>query len=206
MLELFIFGTFAGLLLFSSVMVVFARQTMQAILWLVLAFVSAAALWVLLHAEFLGLLLVLVYVGAVLTLFLFVIMTLSNQPPVHSLHGSNFYQYALALSLVLLGLGCILYGLYDQITLPATQAFINPSAQPSYQEANTKALGIRLYNDFVYPFELAGILLLVAIIVSISLHSGSHIPNPYDEQKKRFQKDQIQVKREDRIKLVRGEE
>jgi NADH-quinone oxidoreductase subunit J len=203
MLEAIIFGTFAGLLLFSAIMVVFAYETIHRALWLVLALISAAALWILLNAEFLGLILILVYVGAVLTLFLFVIMTVSITPIPPLSIWQYFSYYGLSFCVVITGLGCILYALYD----PLAQAphALASTMVPQSLENSTHTIGVQLYTDYMYPFELVGILLLVAIVVSISLHSEPEDQSGNNSRKTLSKREQIQIKREDRIKLVQGD-
>jgi NADH-quinone oxidoreductase subunit J len=204
MLATIIFGIFSGILLLSSGMVVLTNQTIYSVLWLVLAFMSAAALWVSLSAEFLGLMLVLVYVGAVLTLFLFIIMTLSTTPRSYASAWQHVSHYGISASVTLIGLGTILYALCHQPSHLSLSPKPAMATQPLATEDNTQMIGIQLYTDYLYPFELAGVLLLIAVVVSIALHSNSqsgqkNSPKPLSKQ------EQIRIKREERIQLVKGD-
>lgn len=186
-----IFFAFAGLLIGSALMTVFAQNAVRSALFLVLAFFTAAGLWILLQAEFLGLVLVLVYVGAVMTLFLFVVMTLNVDSESKQQKIWHYLPYAL----VIIG---FFVGLIIYIT-QANHASLNISTSSVLETySNTKALGDVLYTQHAYPFELAGALLLLAIIAAISLtfrgRRGRKGPNP--EQ-------QIRVCREDRIRIVK---
>lgn len=202
MLEVILFTTFGGLLLGSATMVVITSQAIQGALWLVLTFISAASLWILLNAEFLGLILILVYVGAILTLFLFVIMTLTTKTLV-SLHlWEKVKRYSIASSTVLTLLLCLLYSFLRLNQSSTAKLFTNRTI--ATEIANTQSLGIELYTVYTYPFELIGILLLAAIIVSISL---SEFPVRSDEQQTKSiqKKDQLKANSKNRIRLVSGD-
>ena len=189
-----LFWGFATLLVLSGVMTIFSSQLVHSALWLVLAFFSAAVLWVSLQAEFLGLVLVLVYVGAVMTLFLFVIMTLTvpNQTP------STDRWSLLSMSVMAFWLGLIGYALLGQIDGVVSRH--RQLAVAAEIMGNTQALGRQLYTYYVYPFELAGVVLLVAIIASISLSAGSGQNN-----KRITKQQQLRVRREERVRLVKVE-
>jgi len=192
MIEQLIFYGFAAVLVFAGTMVITVRNPVHAALFLVLAFFSSAAIWLLLEAEFLAIVLVLVYVGAVMVLFLFVIMMLDiNLVPLRE----GFIRYLpvgmlvavlIAVQLVTV-LGAEYFGL-DVFPAPERQG-------PQY--SNTKALGEVLYTVYVYPFELAAVILLVAIIAAIALtmrrRPGMKHQNPAA---------QVAVRREDRVRLV----
>lgn len=187
-----VFFAFASMLVSSATMTILARNPVRSALFLVMAFFAAAGLWILLEAEFLGLVLILVYVGAVMTLFLFVVMTLNANANIVKQRVWPFLPYAMGIVLLLVAL--VSYVIH-------TNNFALPSDLNSMTEikpSNTKALGAVLYTDYAYPFELAGVLLLVAIIAAISLtfrgRQGSKAPLP--EQ-------QIKIKREDRIRLIK---
>ena len=179
-------------MVFAGAMVISARNPVHAALFLVLAFFSSAAVWLLLEAEFLAIVLVLVYVGAVMVLFLFVVMMLDvNVAPLRE----GFIRYLpigiliaalVALQLVLV-VGSSDLGLEK---LPA------PDPQPA-DYSNTEALGSELYTTYVYPFEIAAIILLVAIVAAIALTMRRR------PQVKRQRPDrQVMVRRADRIRLV----
>jgi NADH-quinone oxidoreductase subunit J len=157
------FYLFAALLLFAALRVVTARNPVHAVLYLMLAFSQASALWLLLKAEFLGLTLVLVYLGAVMVLFLFVVMMLDIK-----LEGTrwDFWQNmplaAVLGSLVAAELIAVLWVGFPSIALPSAAAL--PAGY-----SNTKELGLLLYNDYLYPIEVAAVILLVAMIAAIAL-------------------------------------
>ncbi len=155
-----IFYIFAAVLITSALMTIISRNSVRSALFLVLAFFAAAALWILLEAEFLGLILILVYVGAVMTLFLFVIMTL-NTDKTEKQYGFVPYLF-LAVIGVLILLALLIYTVFP---LTGNKALIPLSVHGS----NTQALGNVLYTQYAYPFEITGVLLLVGIIASIAL-------------------------------------
>lgn len=194
MLATFTFYTFSALLLSAAVMVIIAQETIQRALWLVFSFINAASLWISLHAEFLGLILILVYVGAVLTLFLFVIMTVPKKEAPILWKSQPFAAYGIASSLLLVSIGGIGYTLYGMAT-----SLLPPTTNLS-GIGNTQRLGIELYTYYVYPFELAGVLLLVAIVVSIILHRDTKTSVSKDNENHA-----IPMQRHTRVKLVSGE-
>ena len=157
------FYLFAGVLLFAAYRVITARNPVHAVLYLMLSFSQAAALWLLLKAEFLGLTLVLVYLGAVMVLFLFVVMMLDIK-----LEGDrwSFWQHfplaAVLGAVVAAQIIAVLWVGFPNITLP--------SGVPGAEEvSNTKALGLLLYTDYLYPIEVAAVILLVAMVAAIAL-------------------------------------
>ncbi|MDM5147643.1 NADH-quinone oxidoreductase subunit J [Candidatus Persebacteraceae bacterium Df01] len=157
-----VFGVFATILLASSLGVIFARNPVHASLFLVLAFVSSAGLWMTLQAEFLALAIILVYVGAVMVLFLFVIMMLDINLDVLR---EGFWRYLpLAACAAALVVGEIIFVLYSEPFFDTVMY-----AAPLPPEDNTRALAALLYTDYFYPFELAAVLLLVAIVAAIAL-------------------------------------
>jgi len=187
-----LFYVLAAILVFASGMVISVRNPVKAALWLVLAFFTSAGIWLLLEAEFLAITLVLVYVGAVMVLFLFVVMMLDiNLAPLRE----GFTRY-LPIGLVI-GLVVVIeisfmvgprFGL-DVIAAPAAHAA---------DYSNTKELGRLLYVDYVYPFELAAVILVVAIIAAIALTL----------RKKRWSKyvqveEQLKATRNDRFRIVK---
>jgi len=192
MVEQIVFYIFSGLLLISGSMVITVRNPVFAALFLVLSFFSSAAIWLLLEAEFLAIVLVLVYVGAVMVLFLFVIMMLDvNLAPLRE----GFARY-LPIGLGVAVLMVIAMGLVigsAQINLEQVAVIKHG---PEY--SNTAELGKALYTDYLYPLEIAGAILLVAIIAAISLTMRK--PKSYKAQKP---EQQIAVKKEDRIRIVK---
>jgi len=185
-MEKLIFYFFAAILLFAATMVITVRNPVRAALFLVLAFFTSAAIWLMLHAEFLAISLVLVYVGAVLVLFLFVVMMLDiDLAPLKE----GFTRY-LPLGIVVAALIVV-----EMITvLNAPQFDVLPVE--SMEESNTKMLGRLLYTVYVYPFEIASVILTVAIVAAITLTLREHKRKLQDVGK------QVAVRREDRIRLV----
>ncbi|MEE4376977.1 MAG: NADH-quinone oxidoreductase subunit J, partial [Candidatus Competibacteraceae bacterium] len=162
--EKFLFYLFAAILVFAAARVITVRNPVHAVLFLVLAFFTSAALWLLLEAEFLAITLVLVYVGAVMVLFLFVVMMLDiNVAPLREGFAKYLPLGAVVLAIIVLEMGLVVSSDYfaaDQFSQPVPH---------SAEYSNTKELGSVLYTEYVYPFEIAAVILLVAIIAAISL-------------------------------------
>ena len=190
--ETIIFYFFAGVLVFAALRVITARNPVVAALHLVLAFFTAAAIWLLLRAEFLAIALVLVYVGAVMVLFLFVVMMLDiNLERMREGFWSNLPLAITVGGLMVVEMIFVLGGRYFGLgTLPAP-------ADPGAGYSNTKELGRILYTDYAYPFELAAVVLLVAIIAAIALTMRKRKDTKYQSPS-----EQIAVKREDRVRMV----
>jgi len=158
------FYFFAAMLLFAATMVITVRNPVRAALFLVLAFVSAACVWVLLEAEFLGIVLVLVYVGAVMVLFLFVVMMLDvNLVQLREGFGEYLPIGGLVAALMLVEMIVVLgAGGFDAGGSPA------PAPHPEGY-SNTRELGALIYTTYVFPFQVAALILLVAIVAAITL-------------------------------------
>jgi NADH-quinone oxidoreductase subunit J len=191
MFEVSVFWFFAFILVTAAVCVITARNPVHSALFLVLAFFTAAALWMLLRAEFLAIALVLVYVGAVMVLFLFVVMMLDiNLERVRE----GFWSY-LPLGLAV---GAVMV---IEMVLVLRDGFgvgERPGpADPGAGYSNTKELGRILYTDYAYPLELAAVLLLVAIVVAIALTLRKRKDTKYQDPAR-----QAAVKRADRVRLV----
>jgi NADH-quinone oxidoreductase subunit J len=157
-----LFYTFAAVLLIAAFRVITARSTVHAALFLVLSFFSASCIWMLLSAEFLAITLVLVYVGAVMVLFLFVVMMLDV--------NSDGFREGFWKHLPLAGLVGALIAL--EMALVLMRGFKLEAPEPTARAlelGNTKLLGIELYTNYLYPLQLAAVLLLVAIIAAITL-------------------------------------
>ncbi|MGD8566687.1 MAG: NADH-quinone oxidoreductase subunit J [Gammaproteobacteria bacterium] len=193
--ETIIFYIFAGILIFAAGMVITSRNPVYSALFLVLAFFTSAAIWVLLEAEFLALTLVLVYVGAVMVLFLFVVMMLDINL---SVLREGFARYLPVGILV-----AVLFIIQLVMVVGPKQFGLDRVASPVAQAAdysNTEALGRILYTEYLYPFEIASVILLVAIIAAIAL-----------TLRKRPLKDlmppeqQVAVQRKDRVRIVKME-
>ncbi len=192
-----LFYVFALILLFAAFKVITARNPVHAALYLVLAFFQAAAVWILLKAEFLAITLVLVYVGAVMVLFLFVVMMLDvNMDGVRKNFWKHFPLAATVGTLIALEMAAVLIGGFRPSQEP--KAALAVVGQAVEQFSNTKELGKVLYSEYLYPLEIAAVILLVAIIAAIALtlreRKDSKYINPAD---------QIRVKSADRVSLVK---
>jgi len=157
-----LFYFFAAVTVFAALRVITSRNPLHAVLFLVLAFVSSAGIWLLLEAEFLAIALVLVYVGAVMVLFLFVVMMLDINVEQLRLGFWRWFPVGLLLA-ALIGVQMVWVLGADQIS--AGKIGIRHAADYS----NTKELGRLIYTDYVYPFELAAVILLVAMVAAIAL-------------------------------------
>jgi NADH-quinone oxidoreductase subunit J len=190
MFEAAVFYAFGAVLLASALAVITSRNPVHAALFLVLSFFTASAIWLLLRAEFLAITLVLVYVGAVMVLFLFVVMMLDiNLERLRE----GFWQYlplgALVGVLMAAEMAAVLYGRWSGLAVP-------PKALPAGY-SNTKELGRLLYTDYVLAFEIAAVVLLVAIVAAIALtlrqRKDTRAMDPAA---------QVRVRRADRVRIV----
>ena len=192
MFELAVFWFFAAILVIAAVCVITARNPVHSALFLVLAFFTAAALWMLLRAEFLAIALVLVYVGAVMVLFLFVVMMLDiNLERLREGFWSYLPLGCAVGAVIVLEMVLVLGGRYFGL-----QALPGP-ADPGPGYSNTKALGRLLYTDYAYPFELAAVVLLVAIVAAIALTLRRRKDSKYQDPAQ-----QVAVKRRERVRMV----
>ena len=187
--ETLIFYFLAAILLIAGGRVVTARNPVHAALYLVLAFFTAAGLWILLEAEFLAITLVLVYVGAVMVLFLFVVMMLDFNMDL--LRAGFWRNLPLALVVAVLMAGEM------ALVVGGRHFSDNPPLVHAAGYSNTKELGRLIYTEYVYPFEIASVLLLVAIVAAIALTLRHRKDTKYQDPA-----DQIAVKRSDRVRLV----
>ena len=167
MIQTFAFYMFAVLMIASAVLVVTARNPVHSVLWLILAFFNAAGLMVLVGAEFIAMLLVIVYVGAVAVLFLFVVMMLDIDVAAMRAGFMKNFPLGIAIALVLLaelvlGIGAYRVGVIELGTPMAAEATV-------LAESNTAAIGALLYSKYIFLFETAGVVLLVAMIGAIVL-------------------------------------
>lgn len=189
----FVFYVFAVVLIFAATMVITARNPVHAAMYLVLAFFNSAALWIMAGAEFLGIVLVLVYVGAVMVLFLFVVMMLDiNLEKLREGFVRHLYiGVPIAVVMVVQMVLVVSSGIMDPATLPGGDLPIPEDA------ANTALIGSVLYTVYVYPFELAAVILLVAIIAAIMLtlrrREGTKHQDPGQ---------QVRVRKGDRLRTV----
>jgi NADH-quinone oxidoreductase subunit J len=188
----FIFYLFSTIMVLSALRMITVRNPVHAALHLVLVFFTTAMLWVSLEAEFLGIVLVLVYVGAVMVLFIFVIMMLDINLVKLREGFIRFMPAAVLVASVMLA---------ELIIVVGASVFRvgRPPAAPADYD-NTRALGEVLYTEYVYPFEIASLILLVAIIAAITLtlrrRPDTHHQNPSE---------QIKVKASDRVRVVKME-
>ena len=188
MFETWVFYSFGTILLVSGLLVITARNPVHGVLFLVLAFFTAAAIWLLLRAEFLAIALVVVYVGAVMVLFLFVVMMLDiNLERVREGFWRN-----LPLALVVGGIMVI-----EMVAVLANRYYGAVPRDVPAGYSNTKELGRVLYTQYAYAFEIAAVVLLVAIISAIALtlrrRKDSRSQDPAA---------QVRARREDRVQLV----
>ena len=186
----YVFYFFASVLVFAAFMVITIRNPVKAALFLVLAFFSAAGLWVLLEAEFLAIVLVLVYVGAVMVLFLFVVMMLDiNLARLREGFGEYLPIGGLVAVLMVIEMTLILSDGFG-----AGRALVPHPADYS----NTRELGRILYTTYAYPFEIAAGILLAAIVAAIALTMRRRPTTKYQNPG-----EQVRVKRADRVRLVK---
>jgi NADH-quinone oxidoreductase subunit J len=186
-----LFYLFSLVLLFASVRVITARSTVHAALYLVLAFGNAACLWLLLRAEFLAIALVLVYVGAVMVLFLFVVMMLDlNTDRFREGFWKHLPLAGLVGVVIALEMAFVLIRGFDVRNAPAL-------SDAAIKAGNTKMLGIAIYTQYLYPLQVAAVLLLVAIIAAISLTLRRRKDSRYLDPS-----EQIRARKADRLRIV----
>ena len=187
-----IFYVFSTILVASSLMVITVRNPVRAALFLVLAFFSAACIWLTLEAEFLAITLVLVYVGAVKVLFLFVIMMLDIDIAKMRAGFTNYLPLGLLIAILMAGelVLVMLSKDFGATSLP------RPAGQGA-DYSNTKALGELVYTEYVFVFELAAVILLVAIIAAISLTLRRRPTTRYQAPER-----QVKVRKADRVRMV----
>lgn len=188
-----VFYALALILLYAALSVITTRNPVYAALFLVLAFFTAAGIWLLLEAEFLAITLVLVYVGAVMVLFLFVVMMLDiNLDRLRE----GFWQ-ALPVALPVGGLMAVEMVMIVGVNNFGADKVLAPAAKPA-DYSNTAALGRVLYTDYLLVFELAAVVLLVAIVAAIALTLRSR-----KESKPTYANKQVAVKKADRLRIVK---
>ena len=191
-----LFYVFAAILLFSAFRVITARNPVHAALFLVLAFFQAAAVWLLLKAEFLAITLVLVYVGAVMVLFLFVVMMLDiNLDSIRKGFWNHFPLAGSVGAIIALEMSYILMGGFRE---PPQVAAAPVAGDVAVQVSNTKELGKLLYSDYIYPLEIAAVILLVGMIAAIAMTLRER-----KDSKRTNPADQVRVKASDRLQLVK---
>jgi len=188
-----VFYVFATILVYAATRVITVRNPVHAALHLVLAFFTCSALWLLLEAEFLAIALVLVYVGAVMVLFLFVVMMLDiNMAPLKE----GFIRY------LPVGLSVAALMLIEMVLVLRSKSFgVENMPEPVRHAAdysNTTELGSVLYTDYVYPFEIASVILVVAIIAAIALTLRKR-----PETKMQDPAEQVKVRSQDRVRVIK---
>ena len=187
-----LFYVFAAVMLFAALRVITARNPVHAVLFLVLVFFNAAGLWMLLQAEFLSVVLIMVYVGAVMVLFLFVVMMLDiNIERVRLGFWRDLPVGAMIGILLAAEMAVVLTGRYFGLENMPAQSF-----PANY--SNTKELARPLFTDYFFPFELASVILLVALIAAVTLTLRRRT-----DTKGMHPDDQIAIKRKDRVRIVR---
>ncbi len=192
-----LFYIFALLLTVSGLKVITARNPVAAALFLVLAFFNAAAIWMLLQAEFLAILLVLVYVGAVMVLFLFVVMMLDINLDVLRRDFKRFVPMATIVgAIIVIETALILWHGYGATVQPLRDTTVAVGGAAGW--SNTRLIGKVIYTDYIFAFEVAGLVLLVAIIAAISLTTRHQ-----KDSKRQKISDQIKVRRGDRVRMVK---
>ncbi|KAF0283739.1 MULTISPECIES: NADH-quinone oxidoreductase subunit J [Spiribacter] len=193
-MEKAIFYFFAAILLLAATLVVTARNPVHSALSLVLAFFSSAALWLLIEAEFLGIALVLVYVGAVMVLFLFVVMMLDINLSVMREGFARYLPLGVLVGLVMVLQMLLVIGAGVIDLEPAQQAAVGGALDGN----NIRLLGSVLYTVYVYPFELAAIVLLLAIIAAIMLTHRRRGDTKHQDIAA-----QVRTRKADRLRMVR---
>lgn len=185
-----IFFIFAAILIFASLRVITARNPVHAALHLILAFFTCGGIWALLQAEFLAIAIILVYVGAVMVLFLFVVMMLDiNIDRIRQGFWKHLPLGVIIGVFMVVEMGMVLGSKYFQV---AASEVLEPA-----NVSNVKALGALLFSEYVYPFELASIILLVGMIAAVVLTHRGPRKSKYTNPSK-----QIAVKAKDRIRVL----
>jgi len=189
--QAFIFYSFSAILVFAAIGVIIARNPVHSALFLVLAFFTSAGLWIQLQAEFLAITLVLVYVGAVMVLFLFVVMMLDvNLVQLRKGFWSYLPIGGVVGLILVLEMGTLLWRHSTALGLEA------PAPLPA-DYSNVRELGRLIYTDYVYPFEIAAVILLVAIVSAIALTLRHRKTTKYIDPAQ-----QVEVRRAERVRIV----
>ncbi len=187
-----IFYVFTVILIAAATMVITAKNPVKAVLCLVLAFFASSVLWMLMQAEFLALVLIFVYVGAVMTLFLFVVMMLRTDPQDSAARSARYYLLGLLALVILVGTAFYAFG---------SKHWLGADTLPTHYAANydnVAAMGTLLFTHFLYPFEIAAVLLLVGMISAIALAFHGRKPGT----KSQIISEQLQANKKDRLRIV----
>jgi len=190
--EALIFYALAALLVLAATAVITVRNPVHAAMFLVLSFVASSGLWLTLEAEFLAIALVLVYVGAVMVLFLFVVMMLD----LHAIPEREGFTRYLPVALLVAGL------VVAVMAMMVGQRYFGLEHMPAPERvaadySNIRELGLQLYTTYVYPFEIAAVILLVAIVAAIALTLRQRV-----ETKRQDVAAQVAVRKADRLKVL----
>jgi len=189
-----LFYVFSAVMLFAALRVITARNPVHAALYLVLAFFQASGIWMLLKAEFLSITLVLVYVGAVMVLFLFVVMMIDiNLDALKKDFWKHFPLAAFIGAVLALELASVLMGGFR-----SSQIAVDTSSVAGLPVSNTQDLGVLLYTEYLYPLEIAAVILLVAIVSAIALTMRER-----KDTKAQDPGEQVKVKAADRLRMVK---
>ena len=188
-----IFYVFASILVLTSLGVILFKNPVYSAISLILSFITSAALWLLLQAEFLAIVLILVYVGAVMVLFLFVVMMLNIDDVMRTSKFNKMAPFALFIGLIVVAeLITLIWFRSDQFSMVSVATGVLDSGV-----SNTTLLGTTLFTDYLYLFEIAGFILLLAIIVSISLTMRRR-----EGLKRQIVSEQVNIDQTKRMKLV----
>ena len=187
-----VFYVFSAVMIAAAIFMITAKNPVRAALSLVLIFFTASATWLLMEAEFLAITLVLVYVGAVMVLFLFVVMMLDINVSEMREGFIHFLPVGVVAAVIMIA---------ELVLVVASKQFEFNNAVPKPEDySNTEALGLILYTQYLYPFEIAAVILLVAIIAAIVLTMRKRPKTRHQDASA-----QIKVKREDRIRIMKVE-
>jgi NADH-quinone oxidoreductase subunit J len=197
-----LFYVFSAVLLLAAFRVITARNPVHAALFLVLAFFQASGVWMLLQAEFLSITLVLVYVGAVMVLFLFVVMMLDiNLDTLRQGFWQHFPLAATVGAVIALELAAVLMGGFRVSEAPAVaQAAPTAAGAMPAQISNTRELGVALYTHYLYPLQIAAAILLVAMVAAIALTLRKRKDSKYQNPS-----EQVRVRAKDRVEIIKME-
>lgn len=187
--QLIVFYFFATVMVLAALRMITAKNPVHSALSLVLVFFTSSAIWLLLEAEFLAIALVLVYVGAVMVLFLFVVMMLDINIVQMRAGFVRFLPVAMTVSIIMI---------VELVLVVLSKEFSHTANNVALPEiSNTAALGSVLYTEYLLPFEIAAVILLVAIIAAIVLTLRQRTTTRYQNPG-----DQVKVKRQDRVRIV----
>lgn len=189
MFSTILFYVLALIIVIAAFRVVTARSPVTAVLHLILTFFSAAMLWIAMGAEFLGLLLIVVYVGAVMVMFLFVIMLLDVRMPSMTEHFKAYIPVASIVGLIMIA----------EMAIVLLRAWVEapPAAVVPENYNNTKVLGVLMYTDYVMAVQVGGVILLVGMVAAIALTLRRR-----SDVKRTVSSKQVKVRAEDRLRLV----